>query len=142
MAHTTSFLAAAALALALIAGCAGPVEPAETVSAPDPAPLTADEGAWLAALASECGNGSCEPPEDCNSCPSDCGDCCGNHRCEPPEDCRSCPSDCGDCCGNHKCEPPEDCRSCPSDCGDCCGDYKCEPPEDCRSCPGDCGPCE
>ena len=56
MAHTTSFLAAAALALALIAGCAGPVEPAETVSAPDPAPLTADEGAWLAALASECGN--------------------------------------------------------------------------------------
>jgi hypothetical protein len=70
-------------------------------------------------LQASCGNYRCEPPEDCRSCPSDCGDCCGNRRCEPPEDCRSCPSDCGDCCGNHRCEPPEDCRSCPSDCGRC-----------------------
>ncbi|MEM9074309.1 MAG: hypothetical protein AAGE52_37795 [Myxococcota bacterium] len=44
-----------------------------------------------------CGNGRCEPPEDCNTCPQDCGNCCGNYRCEPPEDCNSCPQDCGDC---------------------------------------------
>ncbi|HEY2367858.1 MAG TPA: hypothetical protein VGH87_15780 [Polyangiaceae bacterium] len=44
-----------------------------------------------------CGNGKCEPPEDCNSCPQDCGTCCGNYKCEPPEDCRSCPQDCGPC---------------------------------------------
>ena len=41
---------------------------------------------------------------------------CGDYRCDPPEDCHSCPSDCGDCCGNHRCEPPEDCNSCPQDC--------------------------
>ena len=44
------------------------------------------------------------------------GGTCGDYRCQPPEDCRSCPQDCGDCCGNHRCEPPEDCRSCPQDC--------------------------
>ena len=44
-----------------------------------------------------CGNGKCEPPEDCNTCPQDCGQCCGNYKCEPPEDCRSCPQDCGPC---------------------------------------------
>ncbi len=44
------------------------------------------------------------------------GGSCGDYRCQPPEDCRSCPQDCGDCCGNHRCEPPEDCNSCPQDC--------------------------
>jgi len=44
-----------------------------------------------------CGNGKCEPPEDCSTCPQDCGQCCGNRRCEPPEDCHSCPQDCGNC---------------------------------------------
>jgi len=44
-----------------------------------------------------CGNGKCEPPEDCNTCPQDCGQCCGNFKCEPPEDCHSCPQDCGPC---------------------------------------------
>jgi hypothetical protein len=44
-----------------------------------------------------CGDGQCQPPEDCHTCRQDCGDCCGNTRCEPPEDCRSCPQDCGQC---------------------------------------------
>lgn len=44
-----------------------------------------------------CGDGRCSPPEDCNTCPSDCGSCCGDHHCRPPEDCHSCPSDCGAC---------------------------------------------
>ena len=35
-----------------------------------------------------CGDGQCQPPEDCNTCPQDCGQCCGNRRCEPPEDLR------------------------------------------------------
>ena len=41
-----------------------------------------------------CGDNRCQPPEDCNTCPQDCGTCCGNFRCEPPEDCNSCPQDC------------------------------------------------
>jgi hypothetical protein len=44
-----------------------------------------------------CGDGQCAPPEDCSSCPQDCGSCCGNNKCEPPEDCHSCPQDCGQC---------------------------------------------
>ena len=67
-------------------------------------------------LQASCGNGRCEPPEDCRSCERDCGSCCGNGRCEPPEDCRSCERDCGRCCGNGRCEPPEDENSCPRDC--------------------------
>ncbi|MGE0791289.1 MAG: hypothetical protein AB7S26_36785 [Sandaracinaceae bacterium] len=41
-----------------------------------------------------CGDGRCQPPEDCHSCEQDCGSCCGDHHCAPPEDCRSCPQDC------------------------------------------------
>lgn len=44
---------------------------------------------------------------------------CGDYKCEAPEDCKTCPQDCGKCCGNYKCEPPEDCKSCPQDCGSC-----------------------
>jgi hypothetical protein len=44
---------------------------------------------------------------------------CGDYRCSPPEDCNSCPQDCGDCCGDRRCAPPEDCNSCPEDCGRC-----------------------
>lgn len=44
---------------------------------------------------------------------------CGDYRCSPPEDCNSCPQDCGDCCGDRRCGPPEDCNSCPEDCGRC-----------------------
>lgn len=43
-----------------------------------------------------CGDGRCQPPDDCNSCPQDCGECerCGDGRCQPPEDCDSCREDC------------------------------------------------
>ncbi|MBX7192585.1 MAG: hypothetical protein K1X94_11035 [Sandaracinaceae bacterium] len=44
-----------------------------------------------------CGDNRCSPPEDCNTCPEDCGRCCGDYRCAPPEDCNSCPQDCGPC---------------------------------------------
>jgi hypothetical protein len=44
-----------------------------------------------------CGDGKCQPPEDCKTCPQDCGGCCGNGKCEPPEDCNTCPQDCGKC---------------------------------------------
>ena len=66
-----------------------------------------------------CGDGRCSPPEDCDTCARDCGDCCGDRRCAPPEDRNSCPRDCGDCCGDRRCAPPEDCNSCPGDCGRC-----------------------
>ncbi|MCH8147394.1 MAG: choice-of-anchor B family protein, partial [Planctomycetes bacterium] len=47
-----------------------------------------------------CGDGSCDPGEDCNTCSNDCisgsGSICGNGVCEPGEDCTtgSCPDDC------------------------------------------------
>jgi len=57
-------------------------------------PAPADHVLEADALQGSCGDGSCSPPEDCNTCPQDCGQCCGNRRCEPPEDCNSCPQDC------------------------------------------------
>jgi len=60
---------------------------------------TLNDGAACGATDAEpmqasCGDGRCSAPEDCNSCPGDCGSCCGDGRCSPPEDARSCPRDC------------------------------------------------
>jgi hypothetical protein len=65
------------------------------VSAADPRPAVAATAIPLDAA--KCGDGRCSPPEDCNTCPQDCGKCCGNRKCEPPEDCNTCPEDCGKC---------------------------------------------
>jgi hypothetical protein len=96
-------------------------------------------------------NGSCQPSEDCTTCPGDCGcgpnEVCGNHQCEPEFD-----------CGDGTCTAAEDCGSCPVDCGcqpgmHCqgnwcvydeigeCGDGVCNGPENCWSCEADCDPC-
>ncbi|MFH2004990.1 MAG: hypothetical protein ABI333_00255 [bacterium] len=48
----------------------------------------------------DCGNGSCDPGEDCASCAADCGACpgvCGNAACDATESCWSCAADCGQC---------------------------------------------
>jgi len=74
---------------------------------------------------------------------------CGDERCDAPENCTTCPGDCGACpvCGNEICEtngtPPESCQTCNIDCGRCvvCGDGKCELAEDCNTCSADCGIC-
>lgn len=47
-----------------------------------------------------CGDGTCNPTEDCSSCAADCGACttCGNSSCEAPsETCATCAADCGVC---------------------------------------------
>lgn len=105
-------------------------------------------------VGSGCGDGICQPQEDCESCESDCGGCgesfCGDGTCEEGiEDCDSCDADCGSCesnCGDGICDPvTESCESCDQDCGDCsptCGDASCDTDaEDCASCPSDCGAC-
>jgi len=57
-------------------------------------------------VVSDCGNGTCDPGEDCTSCETDCPGktggkpstryCCGNGSCESAgEDAASCPVDCG-----------------------------------------------
>jgi len=55
-----------------------------------------------------CGDATCDPTEDCTSCPIDCGLCvtCGDATCDPSEDCTTCPADCGLCiaCGDGRCE--------------------------------------
>jgi beta-lactamase superfamily II metal-dependent hydrolase len=55
-------------------------------------------------VVSDCGNGVCDPGEDCTSCASDCPGktggkpstryCCGNGSCEMAESAASCPVDC------------------------------------------------
>ncbi len=97
-----------------------------------------------------CGNGTCDPGEDCATC-ADCGSCpasCGDGLCSAFESCGSCPIDCGPCaaCGNGICEyfAGEVCGGCMADCGSCgptCGDGVCSGTETCSDCPTDCGPC-
>lgn len=91
-----------------------------------------------------CGDGSCAQPEDCVSCPTDCGACsCGDGVCTAGEDCATCEGDCGGCpCGDGLCQGAESCGSCHPDCGPCtCGDGACQPLETCGTCPADCGAC-
>lgn len=81
----------------------------------------------------ECGDGACQPSEDCDTCPEDCGPCgvCGDGNCGPGEDCENCEQDCGPCpvCGDEICEEGEDCETCPEDCpceeGEVCVDGEC-----------------
>ncbi len=68
-----------------------PVALGSSVPAPVALPAPADP------LDAKCGDGKCSPPEDCNTCPQDCGKCCGDGKCNPPEDCNTCPQDCGPC---------------------------------------------
>lgn len=70
-----------------------------------------------------CGNGTCDPGEDCANCLDDCPcpPTCPNGTCDPGEDCQSCPGDC-ECtssCPSGTCDTSESCESCPSDCGAC-----------------------
>ena len=52
-----------------------------------------------------CGDGNCDTtpiilPEDCETCPQDCGSACsicGNNYCGPSESCQTCSADCGSC---------------------------------------------
>lgn len=114
-----------------------------------------------------CGDGTCDPGEDCNSCRADCisgnGGFCGNGTCEPSlgEDCVSCSQDCNGaqngnpnrryCCGDGDGENPVGCGDsrCASGgaaCSNtpagsfCCGDGTCEGSETSGNCLVDCPP--
>jgi hypothetical protein len=101
-----------------------------------------------------CGNGLCDPLEDCQSCPEDCPIktkgppnalyCCGDGICEGHEIMYPdiCPVDCaGTYCGDDNCDTYEDSSNCPEDCGggSYCGDDTCDPGEDQCNCAADCG---
>jgi len=75
-----------------------------------------------------CGNGTCDPGEDCTTCPADCisrttppkhAYCCGDGTCEGAEDQTNCAVDCGggSYCDDGTCDPGEDQCNCPQDCG-------------------------
>lgn len=113
-------------------------------------------------------NGTCNPGENCTTCPSDCvsgtvtGAVCGNGSCEAGdgEDCLSCPADCNGvqsgkpsnryCCGDgagtnpvnctdSRCRAGKSCTSVPVVPGAfCCGDLVCASGEDCANCALDC----
>jgi len=78
--------------------------------------------------ACQCGNGVCDPGEDCHTCPDDCisrtvppkfAYCCGDGTCEGEENETNCAVDCGggSYCGDETCDPGEDQCNCPDDCG-------------------------
>lgn len=50
-----------------------------------------------------CGDGVCNPGEDCTNCTVDCPGCCGNGICDGIEDCVECESDCGSCTQSNGC---------------------------------------
>ena len=92
-----------------------------------------------------CGDTLCMSPENCSSCPQDCGTCgvCGDGVCSANESCAFCPADCGVCapyCGDGICNGGEDSDSCLVDCPvhcpsgqvDCCGDGNCMPRTTCQ----------
>jgi hypothetical protein len=117
-----------------------------------------------------CGDGVCDPGigENCDTCAADCpsgadGPFCGNGVCEPTEDCVSCAADCNGkqngkpanryCCGGDAGggggENPVDCND--SRCtsggntcsslpvlGFCCGDLLCDGGDECTLCDVDC----
>ena len=80
-------------------------------------------------IACTCGNGVCDPGEDCLTCSADCIGvtsgkpanryCCGDGTCEGPEDQTNCAVDCGggSYCDDGTCDPSEDECNCPQDCG-------------------------
>jgi len=96
----------------------------------------------------DCGNGTCDQTETCETCESDCGPCdevCGDGACTVSETCVECPGDCnpetcssdGDCCGGWTCVLPRGvCESTPV-----CGDGVCDPSETCENCEIDCEAC-
>jgi len=55
-------------------------------------------GATCPGSAPRCGDGTCNPNEDCNLCPADCGACaggkCGDFHCDGTETHATCPNDC------------------------------------------------
>ena len=108
-----------------------------------------------------CGDGTCNPSEDKNSCPTDCSvaagddgmtgpyEYCGDGTCNQggTEDSYNCPGDCGYpgdsgmLCGDGSCDAGESRDSCPQDCGlidASCGDGACNSDESPDSCPQDC----
>ncbi len=136
-----------------------------------PADAACVQGRCTAVGVNPCGDGTCEPDEDCATCPADCGACCGDGACAEDEDCATCLADCP-CGDGQRCDGPSracvaactpiDCATvecgddgCGGACGACgggetclegrcrttCGDAICAPGEDCLSCPADCGGC-
>lgn len=97
----------------------------------------------------KCGNGTCDPGENCTSCASDC-------PCRVPTVCRADQCVVTTTCGNGTCDPGENCGACPKDCpcpdGQECRTNSCQPPsakcgdgtcdamegESCNNCEADC----
>jgi hypothetical protein len=87
----------ALLAVAALALVGSRLVPPASAAVPSAVPAPAPSAGEALPLDAKCGDGKCQPPEDCKTCPQDCGSCCGNGKCEPPEDCNTCPQDCGKC---------------------------------------------
>ena len=135
--------------------------------------LCADEAVEMCAVCGGiapawCGDGNCDPDEDCESCEADCGPCpqsscngnCGNYD---PEGLCQCDAECfafGDCCDDIcdfcAVEYPQECCTpncagktcgpdgCGGSCGTCPGGQQCNPNGQCvpipaTSCAGRCG---
>ncbi len=105
------------------------------------------DGCWAdCGVVQSCGDGKCDPSENCYNCYADCPTCCGDGKCTGYETCDSCPAECGsNCsatvyCGNGVCDKPfENVTTCNIDCPNFCGDGYCDTRwEDSTRCPLDC----
>ncbi|MBA2540404.1 MAG: hypothetical protein H0V17_12260 [Deltaproteobacteria bacterium] len=93
------------------------------------------------ATSSTCGDGVCDPLENCRLCAIDCA-CpavCGDSYCDPGESTTMCPGDCTHVCGDMVCDPGETRLNCEGDCV-VCDDTFCDPGETPELCPADCAP--
>lgn len=132
-ANPSARLAASLLALAL-AGCqtdatsggestsGGPGGASSEATSDGTQGTSASTSSAGASTAAEplCGDGLCDPSEDCTTCAADCGPCsgaCGDGVCDGRESCEVCPEDCGSCNAGT-------CTSCPTDCA-CERDEQC-----------------
>ena len=88
---------------------------------------------------SECGDGTCEGPENALTCAQDCPEACGDAVCSSSENAANCATDCPTQCGDGFCTGFENATSCYTDCG-YCGDGACNGWENPSTCQPDCGP--
>lgn len=153
------------LIVALGGGCRFDTSGLDLPPLPDGGGFESEAEAEAEAEGEPCGNGSCDPEEDCASCREDCCPNCGDGECGAGEDDHSCPADCGCQAGENTCAcgvAPLGCfcgpgclesGTCCPDAGVCgvdaergtltegCGNLVCNADETCAICPTDCGLC-
>jgi hypothetical protein len=91
----------ALLLTTVLQACGAPGDTQPAAEASEPIGTLSEEVRIRWCHRSRCGDGSCDPGENCGTCRADCGRCsrCGNGICDTTETCTTCATDCGRCLG-------------------------------------------